>query len=154
MKRTIEGPIRKIDGEMTRYCPQAIQRTIHSEIEESQFDQPFVLGKGDIIITGKIIDGADPALPVALKAAGVAGVIAPFFPRAFYRNCINLGIPPIESSDAVGKIANSEIISIDFEKGEITCKKGILSFPLFPEIISKILFSGGLIPLVKRTLGK
>jgi 3-isopropylmalate/(R)-2-methylmalate dehydratase small subunit len=154
MKRIIEGQIKKIEGAISRYCPQTIPQPIRGDIEESQFEQPSVLCKGDFVIASQIIEGADPGIPEALKAAGVAGIISSTFPRAFYRNCINLGIPLIESSDAINKIADREVISIDFEKGEIHCKKGIISFQLFPEIISKILFSGGLIPHVKKALGK
>jgi len=44
----------------------------------------------------------------------------------------------------------SETITIDFEKGELSCKKGVFKFPPLPESVLGVLKDGGLIPHTKR----
>ncbi len=143
MKKQISGPAIKLDYNYERLLLS----------DDSQSEQLPKLQKGAIIIAGKHF-GSIVELSETLDSAGVACVIAVSFSRTFYRNSINLGLPLIENADAVDKIASGENISIDFDKGEITAKKEILNFSPYPEIISKILFSGGLIAHTKRSLGK
>jgi 3-isopropylmalate/(R)-2-methylmalate dehydratase small subunit len=153
MKRNIEGKVKRINGSIDQLFPQAMPLTARSENDDTQIERS-VITRGDIIVASKITGCSNPAISEALKSAGVTCVIAPSFPRSFYRNCINLGVPLIECPELIDKISNVETITIDFDKGEIRCKKGNIAFPLFPEIISKILYSGGLIPQVKKALGK
>jgi 3-isopropylmalate/(R)-2-methylmalate dehydratase small subunit len=56
--------------------------------------------------------------PLTLKHLGIRLVVARFFARIFYRNCINLGIPAIECPEA-DKIAEGDELAIDLEKGII-----------------------------------
>jgi methanogen homoaconitase small subunit len=56
--------------------------------------------RGAILIAGKNFGcgSSREQAAIALKEAGVAGVIAPFFARIFFRNAINIGLPLIECS--------------------------------------------------------
>ena len=58
---------------------------------------------GDILVGGENFGcGSSREYAVAaLKKLGVGGVVAKNFARIFFRNCINLGIPVVESADAV-----------------------------------------------------
>ena len=40
----------------------------------------------------------------ALQKLGVGGIVAKNFARIFFRNCINLGIPVVESSDSLALV--------------------------------------------------
>jgi 3-isopropylmalate/(R)-2-methylmalate dehydratase small subunit len=124
--------------------------------EESKIKLSQPLEKGCIIVAGDNFGcGASrEQSAIALKAAGVACIMAASFGRFFYRSAINQGIPLIENAEAHGSISDGEIIDIDLENCEIICKKDILKFSVLPEVILKILSSGGLIPLVKKSLGK
>jgi 3-isopropylmalate/(R)-2-methylmalate dehydratase small subunit len=143
MKKQIEGPALKLDYNY--------ERLILSD--DNQSEQLPKLQKGVIVVAGRNF-GTVGELSETFNSAGVACVIAASFSRIFYRSCINSGLPLIENREAFDKIVSGESLSIDFDKGQITGKKGILSFSPYPEIISKILLAGGLIPHTKKTLGK
>jgi 3-isopropylmalate/(R)-2-methylmalate dehydratase small subunit len=135
----------------------ALSSLVEQPSLESVDENPLLslgIQKGDIIVAGRNFGGSGEEFPRALKTADIACVIAASFSRPFYRNCINLGLPVIENAEAFNNIPDGELISIDLDKGEISCKKGILAFSPHPEIISRILASGGLVPHAKRSLGK
>ena len=113
---------------------------------------PFRLKTGDIIVAGKSFGYGQPFQQAAsaLKIAGAACLVAESFARRFYRSAINLGLPSIENEDALDKIGNKEIIRIDFESGEISCKKGILKFRILPDFIMRMLDVGGLMQCVQK----
>ncbi len=153
MKKHLEGRVLKLDKNIdwkllivnpAELPPNQTQRD----------DMPRRLCRGDIVVAGKNFGwpGEDPAK--ALSDSGTACVIAASYARAFYRNCINLGIPLLECADAYGKIGDEESIAIDFDANKIISKRGTLSFRPQPEIVAKILASGGLAAHIKRSLGK
>jgi 3-isopropylmalate/(R)-2-methylmalate dehydratase small subunit len=111
---------------------------------------------GDIILAGRNFGcnrSCDDIVP-ALLAQGIPGIIAVSFTRQFYRASINGGLPLIESADAFEKISSGETITIDFERNEIQCGRGIISFPMYHEVISKILHCGGIISYTRKAIGK
>jgi 3-isopropylmalate/(R)-2-methylmalate dehydratase small subunit len=89
-----------------------------------------------------------------LKFAKVGTVVAKSFARIFFRNAINTGLALIQSPEAVDAIESGEIVSIDFEKGELTCKAGVFHFPPLPEFVLRIIQDGGLIPHTKKKLAR
>jgi len=52
----------------------------------------------------------------------------------------------------VENISSGATITIDFEKGELSCKKGAFKFPPLPESVLGILKDGGLIPHTRKIL--
>lgn len=91
--------------------------------------------------------------PLALKSAGISCVIAPSFARIFYRNAINIGLPILECADAV-KIAAGDEVEVDFNNGRITniTKGETYTAQPFPEFLTKLISSGGLVPYVRARL--
>lgn len=84
--------------------------------------------------------------PVALKLAGVVGIVAPSFARIFFRNAINIGLPLIEA-DLV--CVDGEQISFDLAGGTVTAGGRTTRIaPLSPHM-QAILEAGGLVPLWK-----
>ena len=63
-------------------------------------DPDFVnkMSPGDIIVAGENFGcgSSREHAPIALKAAGIAAVVAPTFARIFYRNAFNMGLPIFE----------------------------------------------------------
>jgi 3-isopropylmalate/(R)-2-methylmalate dehydratase small subunit len=89
-----------------------------------------------------------------LKFAKVGAILAKSFARIFFRNAINTGLALIQCPEAVDVIESGEIVSIDFEKGELTCKAGVFPFPPLPEFVLRIIQDGGLIPHTKKKLAR
>jgi 3-isopropylmalate/(R)-2-methylmalate dehydratase small subunit len=111
---------------------------------------------GDFIVAGKNFGcgSSREHAPVALKAAGVAGVIATSFARIFYRNSFNMGLPILESPQAAAEIAEGHEISVDMNTGvitDLTSGKTYKSQPI-PPFMQELLADGGLMAHLKKGL--
>src|SRR5919197_3542645 len=53
----------------------------------------------------------------ALMRLGVGAIVAKSFARIFFRNCINLGIPVVESADAVSLVRDGDPVTLDLANG-------------------------------------
>ncbi|MDI6717405.1 MAG: 3-isopropylmalate dehydratase small subunit [Actinomycetota bacterium] len=112
------------------------------------------ISKGDIIIAEENFGcgSSREHAPIAIKASGISCVIAKSFARIFYRNSINMGLPILESEEAVNGINAGDEVQVDTDKGEIvnlTTGKVYKAKP-FPEFITNIIKQGGLINYVKQ----
>jgi 3-isopropylmalate dehydratase small subunit len=121
-------------------------------------DPDFVqkLRPGDFVVGGKNFGcgSSREHAPVALKAAGVAAVIAGSFARIFYRNAFNMGLPILESQDAAAALENGADISVDLDTGEITdlaTGRKFASQPL-PPFMQELLADGGLMAHITKSL--
>jgi 3-isopropylmalate/(R)-2-methylmalate dehydratase small subunit len=120
-------------------------------------DKDFVknVKHGDIIVAENNFGcgSSREHAPISIKAAGVSAVvIANSFARIFFRNSINIGLPILESKEAVKSIKNGDEIEINLNKGtiyNITQNKTYQSQP-FPEFMQKIVKSGGLLEYIKK----
>lgn len=110
--------------------------------------------KEDIIVAGRNFGCGSSREQAAtcLKYAGVGVIVAKSFSRIFFRNAINQGLPLVQCKEAVENISSGELIEINFEKGKLSCKKGVFDFPPLPESVLGILKDGGLIPHTKKIL--
>jgi 3-isopropylmalate/(R)-2-methylmalate dehydratase small subunit len=110
--------------------------------------------ENDIVVAGKNFGcGSSREQAVTcLKYAKVGAVVAKSFSRLYFRNAINTGLALVQSSEATDAIQNGETVSIDFEKGELTCRAGIFRFPPLPPFVLGIIQDGGLIPHTKKKL--
>ncbi|MDR2091675.1 MAG: 3-isopropylmalate dehydratase small subunit [Clostridiales bacterium] len=110
--------------------------------------------KGDIIAAGDNFGcgSSREHAPIAIKAAGISCVIANTFARIFYRNSINIGLPIVESPEAVKDIKDGDIVSVDFEAGIITNETSGKTYkiPPFPKFIRDISEAGGLLNSLKQ----
>ena len=90
--------------------------------------------------------------PIAIKAAGVSAVVAGSFARIFFRNAINIGLPLLESPEAVAGTETGDVLQIELETGAIknvTKGKTFKARP-YPEFMSQIIASGGLVEYTKK----
>lgn len=114
---------------------------------------------GDIVVAGSNFGcgSSREHAPLALKSCGVKCVIAPSFARIFYRNSINIGFPIVECPQAAEEIQAGDEVDVDFSTGVITNKTSGKTYQAapFPEFISGIITSGGLLNSLKeRRMGK
>ncbi|AEC52257.1 3-isopropylmalate dehydratase small subunit [Pyrococcus sp. NA2] len=113
---------------------------------------------GDIIVAGENFGcgSSREHAPLAIKAAGVSCVIAKSFARIFYRNAINIGLPILESPEAVERIETGDELLVDFSNGiiENLTKGEVYRANPFPPFIMSIIKAGGLIEWAKRRLRK
>ena len=108
---------------------------------------------GDCIVAGKNFGSGSSreTAPIALKGCGVSVVIAQFYARIFYRNCINIGLPIMECPEAAEGIEAGDKVSVDFETGEIVneTKGQTYHAAAFPPFIQGIIEAGGLLKSLK-----
>ncbi len=91
---------------------------------------------------------------VALKGAGVAGVVAKSFARIFYRNCINTGLPIFECPEGVDGINDGDVITVDADQGIIKNETSGRSFKAtqFPKFMQDLIAGGGLLNYEEKRL--
>ena len=90
--------------------------------------------------------------PIAIKAKGISCVIAKTFARIFYRNAFNMGLPIIESNEAVDGIQDGHELEVDLEKGEIkneTTGQHFKASPI-PPFMQEIIDAGGLMEHIAK----
>ena len=121
-------------------------------MEDADPEFPKKLQKGDIIVAGENFGcgSSREHAPIALKAAGVAAVVAPSFARIFYRNAFNMGLPIFELPESL-EIKEGEVISINLDNGEITNKttNKTYTFTPIPDFMQELIAAGGLINFAK-----
>lgn len=119
-------------------------------------DSDFVnrVKPGDIMVANKNFGcgSSREHAPIAIKASGIACVIAETFARIFYRNAINIGLPIIECPEAAKAIAAGDMVEIDFDSGMIYDRTSGKEFKgqAFPEFMQRIIKSEGLINYINQ----
>lgn len=102
---------------------------------------------GDIIVGGSNFGtgSSREMAPRGLQAAGIGAIVARTFARIFFRNCINVGLAPVECADA-DAIEEGQRISVDLARGRVTViDSGVeLDAVPLPDEIAAILQAGGM----------
>jgi len=90
--------------------------------------------------------------PIAIKAKGISCVIAKSFARIFYRNAFNMGLPIVESDEAVDGIREGDEIELDLTNGKIDNKMTGQSFQAnpIPPFMQEIIDDGGLMEHIAK----
>lgn len=121
-------------------------------------DEKFVkeVRRGDIIVAGENFGcgSSREHAPLAIKASGIACVIASSFARIFYRNAINTGLPILELKDAPEKLKSGDFVVADLRNGSIENKTtgGLYQSVPFPPFLQRIINAGGLVNSIKEEL--
>jgi 3-isopropylmalate/(R)-2-methylmalate dehydratase small subunit len=121
-------------------------------------DPEFVnnMNPGDLIVAGVNFGSGSSRehAPIALKAAGVAAVIAPTFARIFYRNAFNMGLPIFELAEA-SEIDEGDTVRIDMAQGEIVnlTQNKTYKFTPIPPFMQELVGAGGLIAYAQQQTG-
>jgi 3-isopropylmalate dehydratase small subunit len=109
------------------------------------------LAKGDVIVAGRNFgnnSSREQAVHI-LRLMGVGAIVAASFGRQFFRNCINNGLPVVESN--VSGISENDEIELDLGIGRVAIPaRGIVrEVPPLPAAVQDLLAAGGLIPFLK-----
>ncbi|MEJ2413725.1 MAG: 3-isopropylmalate dehydratase small subunit [Sulfurimonas sp.] len=120
-------------------------------------DPEFVnkMNVGDVIVADENFGcgSSREHAPIALKAAGVAAVVAPTFARIFYRNAFNMGLPIFELKEA-SEINEGDKISIDMDNGTITNEttNKTYNFTPIPPFMQELIDAGGLMSFAQKEI--
>jgi len=113
--------------------------------------------RGDIIVAGKNFGcgSSREHAPIAIKASGIACVVALTFARIFYRNAINIGLPILECAKASECVAAGDAVSVDLALGRIInhTRNEVYQAAPFPPFMHEIIAEGGLVLHTKKTMG-
>ena len=118
-------------------------------------DPSFVkkIASSDLIVGGANFGtgSSRETAPIALKLAGIGGVIAPSFGRVFLRNSINIGLPAV-IVESIDDIQQGDILVIDLESRQVTNSRTNAALPIknLTGISRDILRVGGIVPFTKQ----
>lgn len=129
--------------ELARHCMEDLDAGFVNRVQ-----------KGDIMVGGFNFGcgSSREHAPIAIKASGIACVVAKTFARIFYRNAINIGLPIVESSECVDDAEEGDKLELDLENGFITNRDKGRTYRIepFPEFIQKIIEAGGLMNHIRK----
>jgi len=121
-------------------------------------DQEFVsrVKLGDIIMatTNFGCGSSREHAPLAIKAAGISCIIAKSFARIFFRNAINIGLPLLESDEAIDKTEVGDTLEVELSSGRIKNLTKGMAFAAkpYPDFMAELISAGGLIEHTKKRL--
>ncbi len=132
--------------EIAKHCLEAVDPSFASSVKP-----------GDVVVGGRNFGAGSSReqAPQALKALGVAAVIAPSFAGIFYRNALNLGLVVLECADA-GRIRAGDDIAADPEAGRIENRTSgeTLACEPIPAHLMAMVRDGGLLPHLEKRMAK
>jgi 3-isopropylmalate/(R)-2-methylmalate dehydratase small subunit len=132
-------------GELAQHC-----------MEDIDFDFVKKVKPGDIIVatTNFGCGSSREHAPLAIKATGISAIIAKSFARIFFRNAVNIGLPLLESPEAVDNIADGDSLEIDLAGGVIKnlTRGGVFTAVPYPEFMSQLISAGGIIEYTRKRL--
>ena len=137
-----------------RYLNDASDENMRAHCMEDVIpDYANTIAPGDVLVAGSNFGcgSSREHAPIAIKVAGTKCVIAESFARIFYRNAINIGLPIIESPEAVRAIDQGDELDVDLENGVITnlTKNETYQAQPLPPFIQNIVNRGGLLNSLK-----
>ena len=111
---------------------------------------------GDIIVAGHNFGcgSAREQAAMTLKYAKVGAIIADSISRAFYRNCVNNGLPVLALEGISEKVNEGDELEVDFEQGAIRNLTTGMQWQTkpAPKLILNIISMGGAIAYYKKNL--
>ena len=162
-KANIDGKVwtfgKDIDTDLiiaARYLNTSVPEELAKHVMEDA-DPEFVskMSVGDVIVAGENFGcgSSREHAPIALKAAGVAAVIAPTFARIFYRNSFNMGLPIFELPESA-EINEGDEVSVDMDNGTITNKttSKTYNFTPIPPFMQELIDAGGLMNFAQNEI--
>jgi 3-isopropylmalate dehydratase small subunit len=137
-----------------KYINQPMEETVKHVFEaiSPRFAQD--VKRGQIIVAGHHFGygSSRETAPAALKAVGIAAVLAESFARTFYRNAIAIGLPAIACPKVSGIFEDGDTANISFRDSKIVnvTSANSLNFQPFPDEMLRVLEAGGIEYLLKK----
>ena len=127
-------------------------------MEDADPDFMKKMRPGDILVAGDNFGcgSSREHAPIAIKAAGIACVVAKSFARIFYRNAFNMGLLLLELGDDIARIKDGDELEIDVAAGTIAnlTSGETIGFNPVPKFMMDMLSGGGLVEYVKRKVAQ
>jgi len=137
-----------------RYAPFMVgQDTFHTyAFHDARPEFAKEVRPGDILVGGTNFGaGSSREYAVAaLKKLGVGGIVAKSFARIFFRNCINLGIPVLESENAVDLVSDGDAVTLDLAAGLLRAPRGDAKLRPLAPFAQEILAAGGVVAYLRE----
>ena len=134
-----------------RLLSELIDRLGEFAFEKVRLGMAANVEKGDIIVAGRNFGcgSSREHAPRALLQAGFSCVVAESYARIFYRNCINVGLLPIECKVEADE---GDVLTIDLKNGTIRneTKGKEWHFAPFPAFVKELIDKGGLMAKIKE----
>ena len=110
--------------------------------------------RGDILAVGRNFGcgSSREHAVIALKAAGVAAIVAQSAARIFFRNAVNLGLPVVLCPEAAAALREGEEAAVDLDRMAVTQGTGSWRAAPLGDEVRAILAAGGLVPRVRQAL--
>ena len=142
-----------------RYLNTSDPKELAAHVMEDADPQfPSKVKPGDIIVADKNFGcgSSREHAPLAIKAAGIACVVAESYARIFYRNAFNIGLTIMECPDATAEAQTGHVLRIDTSTGyisNITLNREYASKPI-PPFMQELISAGGLMEYMQKGLLK
>ena len=162
----LSGTIYKFENDVNtdeiipaRYLNTSDAKELASHVMEDADPQfPSKVKPGDMIVAGKNFGcgSSREHAPLAIKAAGVACVVAESFARIFYRNAFNIGLTIMECPAAAAELQTGHKLRVDTTSGKITnvtLNRTYTAKPI-PAFMQELIAAGGLMAYVKKGMMK
>ncbi len=112
---------------------------------------------GDFVVAGENFGcgSSREHAPLALKATGIAGIIAKSYARIFFRNAINIGLRVVECRET-DRIDEGDEIEVDYERSVVINRTKGEEYPInpIPDFLNKIVECGGLVEFGKKLVSE
>jgi len=134
-------------AELAKHCMEDIDPDFVAKVQPGDF----------IVATTNFGSGSSREhAPLAIKAAGISGVIAKTFARIFFRNAINIGLPILECDEAVEETDSGDMLEVDLARGEVEnlTKDKLFQAKPYPDFMLELISAGGLIEHTKKKISK
>jgi len=134
-------------AELAKHCMEDIDPDFVAKVQPGDF----------VVATTNFGSGSSREHPpLAIKAAGISGVIAKTFARIFFRNAINIGLPILECDEAVEETDSGDMLEVDLARGEIKnlTKDKLFQAKPYPDFMLELISAGGLIEHTKKKIFK
>jgi 3-isopropylmalate dehydratase small subunit len=130
--------------DLARHCLEGLDPTFVDRVRP-----------GDILVAGRNFGSGSSRehAPIAIKAVGIACVVAESFARIFFRNAINIGLPVLVSPQFAAAVRTGDVAEIDLAAGSLLAAGQRFTAQPLPAAVSGIIHAGGLVPFVRRRLG-
>lgn len=138
------------------YTVRAPEEIAAHALEDLDPEFAAAVRPGDVVAGGRNFGcGSSREQAVTcLVYSGVKAVIAKSFSRIFYRNAVNQGLWPLTSPEAVDVLRHGETVELDLAAGTLDCGAGRVRLPALDPHLEEIVEAGGLVPFVRRRLGR
>ena len=124
--------------------PELMKAHLFEGLDPSLRDR---LGGDTVLVVGENFGAGSSRehVPISMKASGIRAVVGVSFARIFYRNCLNLGLLAIMSSDAAAAAKQDSRIRIDAVAGEVNVDGVVHVAQTLPPFVGAMVDAGGLV---------